>query len=108
MKPRAHTAAAGDEELRPLQHHAQLGQVLQPQRSLPTGGDDAPGADRSDARHPQQSLQVRLADLHRELLQVAQGPMALGVQQGIEVRVGLVQQLLGLKAVKPQQPVRLV
>ena len=34
--------------------------------------------------------------------------MALGVQQGIEVRVGLVQQLLGLKAVKPQQPVRLV
>ena len=34
--------------------------------------------------------------------------MALGVQQGIEVRVGLVQQLLGFKAVKPQQPVRLV
>ena len=34
--------------------------------------------------------------------------MALGVQQGIEVRMGLVQELLGLEAVKPQQPVRLV
>ena len=39
---------------------------------------------------------------------MSDGPVALGVHQRIEVRVLLVQQLLGPEAVKPQQPVRLI
>ena len=37
-----------------------------------------------------------------------QRPVALGVQPWVKVRVGIIQQLGGLKAVKPQEPVRLV
>ena len=37
-----------------------------------------------------------------------QRPAALGVQPWVKVRVGVIQQLGGLKTVKPQEPVRLV
>ena len=37
-----------------------------------------------------------------------QRPAAFWVQPRVKVRVGIIQQLGGLKAVKPQEPVRLV
>ena len=72
------------------------------------GGNDPLGAGGADARHPQQRFIVGPHDLHGELLQMGHRPAALGVKLRIDVRVGLVQQLAGLKAVEPQQPVRLI
>ena len=39
---------------------------------------------------------------------MVQRPGALGIHQGAEVRMGLVQQLLGPEVVKPQKPVSLI
>ena len=74
----------------------------------PPGCEDALGAGDPDAGHPEQGLIVGPLDLHRKLVQVAQGPAALGVQTEVEVGPPLVQQLLGPKVVEAQQPVRLI
>ena len=70
--------------------------------------DDAPRTDRPDSGHAQQRLILRAHDLHGELLRVADCPEALRVDTRVEVRVLLVEQLLGAKTVKPQEPVRLI
>ena len=53
-------------------------------------------------------LQVGSHNFHGELLGMCNGPVAFWIQQGIKIRMGLVQQLLGAEAVKAQEPVRLI
>ena len=51
---------------------------------------------------------IRPVYFHRKQIQVTDGPVALGIQEGMKVRPGRSEELTGLKAVEPQQPVRLV
>ena len=101
-------AGAGDEILGPLDHNAQTRQVLPSDGAHAAGGQDALGADLPDARDAEKLLIVAGHDLHREVLQMAHGPVAFGVKVRVEIGPGIVQQLPGLKAVEPQQPVGLV
>ena len=107
-QPLPEPAVAGEEILRPLEHYPQLFQHVKGQGGRPAGGEDAPGGAHPNARHPQQCLVPGGGRLYREPLHVAQGPGALGVHPGIEIRVNLIQQLLRPEVVVPQQPVRLI
>ena len=74
----------------------------------PPGAENPPGGGDPHAGNPQQGLIGGGVDLHREEVQVGQGPAALGVHPGVEVLGSLVQQLLRPEAIEPQQPVRLI
>ena len=103
-----HLSRAGEKVLGPLEHHPQGFEAGEGEGAHPPGGEDAPGGAHPDAGHPQQGLVVGPVDLHREKVQVAQGPGALGIHPGVEVGRRIVQQLLRPEVVEPQQPVRLV
>ena len=66
------------------------------------------GATGDDDRHPQQRLQIRPHDLHRELLQMCHCPTGFRIEPTVEVGVRIVQQLRVPEAVEAQQPVRLI
>ena len=101
-------APAGDEVLRPLEHHAHALELVQTQRRLLAGAPDAPGAFGADARHPQQHFKGRTVHIHREQPVVLHRPVAFGVQIGVEVGVVPVQKFLCLELVKAEQPVCLI
>ena len=103
-----HPARAGEEVLGPIEHHPQPLEPLEGEGARPAGGQDAPGGGHPHPGDPQQQLVVRPAHLHREELQVAEGPAALGVQPGVQIGVVLVQELVGAEVIVPQQPVRLI
>ena len=51
---------------------------------------------------------IGTVDLYRKQFQMAERPVTLGIQKHIEIRPVLCQKLRCLKAVKPQEPVRLI
>ena len=80
-------APAGDEILRPLEDNAHPFQLVQPQCRLPPGIPDPAGTFGANARHPQQHLEGGAVHIHREQPVVLHGPVAFGVQIGVEVGV---------------------
>ena len=102
------SARAGEKILRPLEHDAELFEVLGAQRPAAARDKDALRADHADAGNAQQRFVIRAVDLDREEVGVPQRPAALGIEQRVEVRLAFVEQLAGAKAVEPQQPIRLI
>ena len=103
-----HASAAGNKVEGALQDDADFFQVRKVQAAAFSGGDDAAGGDVADARHAQKRLIRGAVDLHRELLEVPERPVALRVQVYVKVGACLAQQLIRAEMVVAQQPVRLI
>jgi len=98
----------GDKILRPFEHDAQFFKAGKVEATRPAGRRDPLRASKPDARYAQQRFVRCAVDLDRELLGMVKRPVAFGIQKGIELRISLIEQLGRRKAIKPQQPVRLV
>ena len=101
-------ALAGDEILRPLDHHANTLEFGQAQILRAPRLDDAQSTLGADARHPQQLLLRGGIDLHWEKRRVPHGPGTFGIEVRVKIRLILGQQFPCRKMVVPQQPIRLV
>lgn len=91
LQPFQRFVLAGDEELGTLEDHSQLLQRVEIERSGPSGLHDPLCTSYADAGYTQQHFVRGAVDLNGELLPVVNGPAALGVQQRVEVRHGLIQ-----------------
>ena len=104
----ASPSLAGDEIPGPLEHDAEFFQHIKIQGAVAAGFHNPPGGFDADPRYPQKVCIACPANLYREFFQMAQGPVAFGIQQQIKMRALLRQQFVRRKTVIAQQPVRLI
>ena len=91
-----------------LHHDTHLLQLPCPQTGISAGDDDQFRRLHPDTGYAKKHLVIRLIDIDWELLRMAQRPTELRIDFQIEVRIGIVHDLIHFELIEAQEPVRLI
>ena len=91
-----------------LHHDTHLLQLPCPQTGISAGDDDQFRRLHPDTGYAKKHLVIRLIDIDWELLRMAQRPTELRIDFQIEVRIGIVHDLIHFELIEAQEPVRTI